>query len=100
LEYIPYKDRDLDSVKVKAQQYLDNVILRFAEVKATLKTQVRVGDAAREIINLAGEKECSLIAMASHGHSGIEAWIHGSVTYKVLQASNRSVMLVPLAGRD
>jgi len=98
LNYIPYKDQDIDRAKTNAQRYLDNVNSKLTGAKATVKSEVRVGDAAREIIRLATETGCSLIAMSSHGYSGIEAWAHGSVTGKILQASKQSLMFVPSLG--
>ena len=98
LEYIPYKDRDIDLVKTNAQRYLDEISSKFAGTKATVRSEVRVGDGAREIIKLAAEKDYSLIAMSSHGRAGIEAWAHGSVTGKILQASKQSLMFVPSLG--
>lgn len=94
LEYIPYKDQDADALKVSAHKYLEEVSSTLAGTKAIVRCEVRVGDCAREIIKFAGEVECSLIAMASHGHSGFEVWIYGSVTHKILHASNQSVWLV------
>ncbi len=98
LDYIPFKDRDIDSMKTPAQRYLDEVSSKFAGTKATTRSEVRVGDSAHEIIKLATETGCSLIVMASHGHSGIAAWAHGSITSKILQDSNRSFMFVPSLG--
>jgi len=95
LDYIPFKDRDIDSIKTSALKYLDEASSKLATTKATVRCEVGVGDSAREIIKLASETGCSLIAISSHGYSGIEAWIHGSVTSKILQAGNRSVLLVP-----
>jgi len=95
LGYIPYKDRDLESAKISARRYLEGV--KLAGTKAAVSFEVRVGDSAREIIKLANEKDCHLIAMSSHGHSGIEAWVYDSVTGKILQAGQRSFMLVPSA---
>ena len=66
----------------------------LAGTKAIVRREVRVGDCAREIIKFASEMECSLIAMASHGHSGLEVWIYGSVTHKILHASDQSVWFV------
>ena len=98
LEYIPFKDQDMDSVQANAQKFLGEVSSKLAGTKATTRSEVRVGDGAREIIKVAAETGCGLIAMASHGHSGIEAWVHGSVTSKILHASNQSVWLVPSPG--
>jgi len=98
LEYIPFKDRNIDSVKTSAQRYLDEVAFQFAGTKATLKSEVRVGDSAREIIKLASEIGCSLIAMSSHGYSSIKAWVYGSVTGKILQVNKLSFLFVPSLG--
>ena len=98
LGYIPYKDRDVNLVKTNAQRYLDKVSSKFAGTKATVRSEIRVGDSAREIINLAARKDYSLIAMASHGRAGIEAWAHDSVTGKIIQASKQPLMFVPSLG--
>ena len=95
LEYVPYKDLDMYSMKIKAEKYLDGISSQLAGTKAVVRREVRVGDSPREIIKFAEEIDCSLIAMASHGRSGIEAWVHGSVTSKVLQAGDRAVWFVP-----
>ena len=97
LDYISFLDRDIDSAQTRAQRYLNEVSSQFAGTKAKIQSEFRVGDAAREIIKLATEKNSSLIAMSSHGHglSGIEAWTYGSVTGKILQADKHSMMLVP-----
>ena len=98
LGYIPYKDRDVNLVKTNVQKYLDGVSAKFAGTKATVTSEIRVGDSAREIIKLAAAKDCSLIAMSSHGRAGIEAWAHESTTGKILQASKQSFMFVPAPG--
>ena len=98
LDFIPYKDRDVNLVKTNAQGYLDGISAKFAGTRASIKTEVRVGDSAREIIRLAVERDYSLIAMSSHGRAGVEAWAHGSVTGKILQAGKQSFMFVPTPG--
>ncbi len=98
LDYIPYKDRDINSAKTNAQTYLDEISSKFIGTKAAVRSEVRVGDSAREITRLASETIPSLIAMSSHGHSGFEFWSHGSVTGKILQASKQSLMFVPSLG--
>ena len=98
LDYIPYKDRDINSAKANAQRYLDEISSKFTGTKAIVKAEVRIGDSAREITRLAAETVPGLIAMSSHGHSGFEFWPHGSVTDKILQTSKQSFMFVPSLG--
>lgn len=95
LDYVPFRDQHVDSAKARTREYLEEESAKLGDTKAIVRCEVRTGKAAKEILKFAGEVECSLTAMASHGHSGIETWLHGSVTYKILQASDKSVLLVP-----
>jgi nucleotide-binding universal stress UspA family protein len=98
LDYIPYKDWDINQMKTRVQRYLDGASSKFSGTKASVKPEIRVGESAREIIKLAAKKDSSLIAMSSHGRAGIEAWAHDSITGKILQASRQSFMFVPVPG--
>jgi nucleotide-binding universal stress UspA family protein len=92
LDYVRFEDRDIESTRAAALDYLKKAAAGLVE---GVSFEVRVGDSAEEIINFAAESGCTLVAMTSHGHSGIESWLYGSVTYKVLQAGKEAVMLVP-----
>jgi nucleotide-binding universal stress UspA family protein len=94
LDYIPFKDQDMNERKDKALEYLEGVTSGLEGV-TNVYYEVRCGEAAKEIIQIADEKEVNLIAVSSHGHSAIAVWTHGSVTYKVLQASKQSIFFVP-----
>lgn len=48
----------------------------------------------REIINLASEEDASLILMGSHGKGFIKEILLGSVSQRVLEYSDRSVLIV------
>jgi len=98
LDYIPFKDRDMDSMNTKARKYLNEVSEQFAGTRATIRCEVRLGDTAKEIIKYASETDSRLIALASHVHSCIEAWFYGSVTHQILHASSQSVFLGPSEG--
>ena len=52
---------------------------------------------ALEIIDLAAEPD-SLIAMCTHGRSGLKRWVLGSVTEKVVRHSNSLVLVIPARG--
>ncbi|MDD5095525.1 MAG: universal stress protein [Dehalococcoidia bacterium] len=59
-----------------------------------VKSEVRIGNPASQIIDVATETGCSIIAMSTHGRSGIDRWVFGSVAEKVLRAGNTPVLLV------
>ncbi len=77
-----------------AQKYLDGVARAFRERSLKVKTQVvvnqRVADA---ILETAGTQGSNLIALATHGRSGLGRLILGSVADKVVRASTLPVLV-------
>jgi nucleotide-binding universal stress UspA family protein len=53
------------------------------------------GEAAEKIIDSAKATANSLIAMCTHGRSGIQRWALGSVTEKVVRHSESPVLVIP-----
>ena len=60
---------------------------RFAEANLNTTLIHLGGDPAATILDYAKEHSCDMIAMATHGRSGLSRWVLGSVTEKVLRAS-------------
>jgi nucleotide-binding universal stress UspA family protein len=94
LNYVSLPKAEIDRLSDEARQYLDRISAEVEGSRATIKLEVRVGDAAPEIIKFATEQDFNLIALSSHGYSGVDRWTFGSVTYKVLQSSRTPVLLV------
>ena len=92
LDYVLFADQQVESMKAQAKQYLEKVSRELTGT--TIRSEVRVGDASREIIKFTDETNISLVAISTHGHSGIRQWIFGNVTHKILQTSNTPVLLV------
>ncbi len=59
-----------------------------------LKAETVVGKAAESIINYAQENEIDLIVMSSHGRSGINHWVYGSVVDKVLHQTAIAIAII------
>jgi nucleotide-binding universal stress UspA family protein len=57
-------------------------------------SEVGLGYPAGEIIKYAEANSIDLIAVSTHGRSGIERWVFGSVTEKLLQAGNKAMLVV------
>ena len=55
---------------------------------------IRAGDPASEIIKAANELNADLIVMATHGRTGIEHFLLGSVAERVVREAARPVMTV------
>ena len=60
----------------------------------TITTDTLLGSAAGALIETAREWEADLLTVGSHGFSGIERWLLGSVSEGVLQRSPCSVLVV------
>lgn len=56
---------------------------------------VRSGECTGHILDLAEERESDLIVMGTHGRSGFERWVLGSVTDTVLRKAPCPVLAVP-----
>jgi nucleotide-binding universal stress UspA family protein len=52
------------------------------------------GSAAEKIIEVARENPGSLIAMSSHGASGVGRWVLGSITERVIRHSDNPVLVI------
>jgi len=79
------------------QLYLEEVAKRVGghvRKPARVTTVVLSGEPAEEIINYAEKNKVSVIIMASHGRSGITAWVMGSVASNVLQTTEVPVLLI------
>ena len=58
------------------------------------RTQVTVGDAADEIVRVAGEQKADLIIMGTQGRKGLRRWLRRSVTDQVRRKAPAVVMTV------
>ena len=90
---------DLDSlltlVKEEASAYLEAKVneLRGNGIEK-VSSILLLGSGADEIIELAHSTPDNLIAMCTHGRSGVERWVLGSVTEKVVRHSGDPVLVV------
>lgn len=98
LDYVRFAEQQIESMKVEAKEYLDKVSKRLAGTKGIMRSEVRVGDTAHEIIKFADEANIRLVTISSHGRSGIRQWISGSITHKILHAGNTPLLLVKALG--
>ena len=93
----PVTIEDVEKRRAEAEEYLARVAteLRAKGVRAT--TEVRRGDPVAEILEGARDAEADLIAMTTHGRSGLGRLVFGSVAEAVLRHSEIPVFLMRLA---
>ena len=87
-------DRLLVQVEVEVQQYLEEISVRLRKAGvAHVTIASRQGFGADEIIGYARNAPDCLIAMSSHGRSGVRRWALGSVTETVVRHVNNPVLI-------
>jgi nucleotide-binding universal stress UspA family protein len=91
---VPYKPDDLKQIEQMANKYLDKVAEKLRAKGISVNTMVTEGHAAEEIIKAADIVGANLIAMSTHGRSGLGRWAMGSITDKVLHESHIPVLTV------
>ena len=90
------KTRFLDTMVEEAERtsrdYLQTISAKVTGV--SIKWTITKGRAEDVIIEQAAADKNSLIAMATHGRSGLDRWMLGSVTEKVLRGCENPLLLV------
>jgi nucleotide-binding universal stress UspA family protein len=84
----------LEEEKQEVGEYLAQLSARLKAAGWTVQTDEPQGDAADTIVKRAGELEADLIAMTTHGHTGLVKLIFGSVAESVLHHAVCPVLLV------
>ena len=74
------------------REYLESIAVSFSQGQASCR--ILKGNSESAIIELAAHDPSALIAMATHGRSGLNRWLLGSVAEKVLRGSSNPLLLV------
>jgi nucleotide-binding universal stress UspA family protein len=80
------------------QQYCRSQLEQIRPVNARIPVQhvFLIGDPATEIVRYATDAGIDLIVMGTHGRTGLERLLMGSVAEKVMRAAHCSVLVVKL----
>jgi len=93
--FIPSYEELVAAMSREAREYLD---ARVKEISAHQPVRVRAeileGPAAEQIIDLARNTTGSLIAMCTHGRSGLRRWMLGSVTERVVRHAENPILII------
>lgn len=80
--------------EARAREELERLVGLLVASGVPAQARLAVGrDAGEEILRLAGELEVDLVAMATHGRSGLLRLVRGSVAERVLRGCTRPLLL-------
>jgi len=85
---------DPETSRIDAEEYLAPVAVELRKRGIRARTQVRRGLPAEEIVLAARETGADLVAMTTHGRSGLGRLLFGSVAEAVLRESRLPVFLM------
>jgi nucleotide-binding universal stress UspA family protein len=88
------RDSDGRTVRDVAEQYLSSMADRFTAHGYKATWDVVEGNPAQRINDVADEVDADVIALATHGYSGLKRLAIGSVAEEVLNRAKRPIVLV------
>jgi nucleotide-binding universal stress UspA family protein len=91
---VSYTPEELTLIKERVTNYLEKTGESMKKRGVVIKTMVAVGNASDEILRAAEDIKADLIAMSTHGRSGLRRLAFGSITDKVIRGSKIPVLLV------
>lgn len=88
----------VEAEREEADRYLAGIAERLRAAGLTVQTERPDGPAADAILRVSDELDAGLIAMTSHGRTGLRRIVFGSVAGEVLNRSLRPLLVVRMDG--
>jgi nucleotide-binding universal stress UspA family protein len=84
------------TAQANAHDYLQRIVERLQHAPTlTVTIEVHLGDPTSVIVERAQSLHVDAIVMSTHGRSGINRWMYGSVTQRILALMLCPVLIVP-----
>jgi len=87
----------LDELDRESRRLMDRLVQDRVPSDLPCRTQIVRGRPADEIVRLAEEMEAAMIVIASHGASGIDRFLFGSVAERVVHTAANPVLTIKAA---
>jgi nucleotide-binding universal stress UspA family protein len=91
---VSYSEEELNLIKNRITDYLNRTGETLKSKGLSVNIVVTSGNAAEEILKISDKINADLIAMSTHGRSGLRRMAFGSITDKVLHGSKIPVLMV------
>jgi len=93
-------ERQTARVKKEALDYLEKTRHAITVEGVPVRCEVVAGDAPEGIVKTSETMNADLIAISTHGRSGLSRWAFGSVTDKVLRLKGKTPVVVVKASGE
>jgi nucleotide-binding universal stress UspA family protein len=102
IESIPLSEAEIAQISARAravaEEYIRKVVERFDPGPAKVKGVVLSGPVTGTLTDYISKNNIDLVAMATHGSSGVSRWVWGNVADRLLRASCAPVLMVRAPG--
>jgi nucleotide-binding universal stress UspA family protein len=89
-----YRNILMAEIQRQAEEYLKGIKANIEKSDIKVRSQAILGKAAEGILQVAKKENINLIAMTTHGRTGVSRWVYGSVASKIVEESLQPVMLI------
>lgn len=79
---------------IQDRRYLEEVAGNLRAAGLTVQVRLALGDPPKEILKIAADESCDLIAMTTHGHRLVGDLLFGSTIHEVRHRATVPVLLV------
>lgn len=78
----------------RAESYLFSITQRYVHGDVSLGTAVLTGEIVDSLSHFIAREGVDMVAMTTHGRSGVRRWVYGSVTSKVMRGCDCSMLVI------
>jgi nucleotide-binding universal stress UspA family protein len=89
-----YIAEELERRTEEAKTYLAGLQAEFAKKAIQVQTYIEYGTVVATILEIAEREQADLIALSSHGRTGLARVFYGSVAAGILQRADRPLLLI------
>ena len=94
--YLRLRDMHEERERAESQAYLHAIQAEWRATGVAVVTRVSFGAAPEMIVQAAEQCKADLIVMSTHGRSGLNRLLYGSVAEAVLRGTQLPLLLIPL----
>lgn len=92
--YPAMANKIVEDMEIETDQYLQEEVNKLSKEGVKVSGLLREGPVPDTILAVAEEKQADLIAMSTHGRTGVQRWLLGSVADKIVHHAHIPVMLI------
>src|SRR5690625_6442082 len=91
---------DQPEVESRVASAMKQFVEKIGGPAVDLRFMIRKGAAAKEIAQVAKDEAPAMIVMGTHGRTGLERWVTGSVSERVIRDAPCSEFVVKCIGKQ